>query len=363
MYWTALLALAALAEAAPAIDARQQGVTMLRFGCAQVSIDRIDPLVNPGLAPTPHIHQIVGGNAFNVTMPTGDVAEAASCTTCAYSEDFSNYWTANMYFRHKNGSYKRVPQGGAAYQFNDRFSTQTQGGILVYYVSAAPGKITAFKPGFRMLVGNPQERSRPDTKLKRQNCFRCYTGPNFGGDTGAPCQDNNVDTEALPNKACPGGIRSNVHFPTCWNGKDLDTPNHQDHVAYPVSGPATFLSLGGNCPASHPVRIPQLMLEVVWDTTKFNDKATWPEGAKQPFVLSTGDPTGLGQHADYVFGWKGDSLQQAMDRSGCMGASCAPLKTQSIDKARSCAVKAAVKENYDQWFDKLPGVDSTMPMA
>lgn len=65
-----------------------------------------------------------------------------------------------------------------------------------------------------MLVGDPQMRSRPDTKLKRQNCYRCYTGPNFGGDVGAPCQDDNVDSEALPNKVCPGGIRTNIHFPT-----------------------------------------------------------------------------------------------------------------------------------------------------
>lgn len=65
-----------------------------------------------------------------------------------------------------------------------------------------------------MLVGDPTMRSRPDTKLKRQNCFRCYTGPNFGGDVGAPCMDDSVDTEALPNKPCPGGIRSNILFPT-----------------------------------------------------------------------------------------------------------------------------------------------------
>lgn len=70
------------------------------------------------------------------------------------------------------------------------------------------------KQGFRMLVGDPNMRSRPDTKLKRQNCYRCYTGPNFGGDIGAPCQDDRVDSEALPSKPCPGGIRSNIHFPT-----------------------------------------------------------------------------------------------------------------------------------------------------
>jgi hypothetical protein len=44
------------------------------------------------------------------------------------------------------------------------------------------------------------------------------------------------------------------------------------------------------------------MYEVVWDTTGFNNKADWPADGSQPFVLSQGDPTGLGQHADYVFG-------------------------------------------------------------
>jgi hypothetical protein len=112
----------------------------------KVVIDRLDPLVNPGSIPSPHQHQIVGGNGFNASMTTGDVAGTASCTTCAFSKDFSNYWTANLYFKAKNGTYKRVKQLGAANQFSDNFSTQIDGGILVYYVSAQPGKVTAFKP-------------------------------------------------------------------------------------------------------------------------------------------------------------------------------------------------------------------------
>jgi len=329
---------------------------MLRFGCAQVTIDRLDPLVNPGQIPAGHIHQIVGGNAFNATMTAGDVSSTASCTSCAFAEDFSNYWTANLYFKAKNGSYKRVEQGPNAYQFSDRFSTQSVG-VLAYYVSAAPGKITAFKPGFRMLVGDPTSRSRSGTTLKRQICFRCYTGPNFGGDTSAPCMDNRIDTESLPPKQCKGGIRSNIHFPTCWDGKSLDSPNHRDHVAYPTSGPANFLSLGGNCPSTHPVRIPQVMYEVVWDTTPFNDASLWPTDGSQPFYLSMGDNTGYGQHADYVFGWKGDALQKAMDKSGCMGATCGTLKTQAIDAAKACNVKSTVKEEVNGWITKLPGTD------
>ena len=65
-----------------------------------------------------------------------------------------------------------------------------------------------------MLVGDAMARSRTGTKLKRQNCYRCHTGPNFGGDVSAPCMDGNIDTEYLPKKKCPGGIRSNILFPT-----------------------------------------------------------------------------------------------------------------------------------------------------
>jgi hypothetical protein len=57
-------------------------------------------------------------------------------------------------------------------------------------------------------------------------------------------------------------------------------------VAYPARG--TFQS-GGDCPESHPVKLPQIFLEIVWDTRKFNDKSEWPKDGTQPFLLSMGD--------------------------------------------------------------------------
>ncbi|GAW26605.1 putative carbohydrate-binding module family 1 protein [Rosellinia necatrix] len=61
-----------------------------------------------------------------------------------------------------------------------------------------------------------------------------------------------------------------------------------DHMAYPASG--TFDSRGP-CPASHPVPVPQLMYETVWDTRRFNNPEDWPEDGSQPFVWSFGDQT------------------------------------------------------------------------
>jgi len=147
MHWTALLALAALAEAAPQFGGGGGSrPTMLRFGCSQLVIDRIDPLVNPDTLPSPHLHQVVGGDAFNVSVPSADIGELATCTTCSYSEDFSNYWTANMYFKARNGSYKRVPQIPNRLLFGDKFTTETSGGFVVYYVSPGKNGVTPFRP-------------------------------------------------------------------------------------------------------------------------------------------------------------------------------------------------------------------------
>jgi hypothetical protein len=105
------------------------------------------------------------------------------------------------------------------------------------------------------------------------------------------------------------------------------------------------------------------MLEIVWDTTAFNNKADWPADGSQPFYLSTGDNTGYGQHGDYVFGWKGNSLQTAMDDAKqCMGASCAGLKTQANDPGNACKVPIRVHEEVDGWMSELPGMAMPMQM-
>jgi len=191
------------------------GPTMLRFGCHQLVIDRIDPLVNPGAIPSPHQHQIVGGDAFNASMPLSDIASLSTCTSCSYSADFSNYWTSNLYFKARNGSYKRLQQIPNRLIFDDTFTTQTQGGLVAYYVSPGKDLVKAFEPGFRMFFGDAALRSAPQGPwdLSTQTCFRCYTGPDFGGDDFAPCQDPRVDTMHLPNRVCHG-IRSNILFPT-----------------------------------------------------------------------------------------------------------------------------------------------------
>jgi hypothetical protein len=105
--------------------------------------------------------------------------------------------------------------------------------------------------------------------------------------------------------------------------------------------------VSGACPTTHPVRVPQVAYETLWDTSVFN--SMWPETGENPLVLSFGDSKGLGTHADYLFGWKGDSLQRAMDHS-CMFQACEngkPLKSQAPAAMNKCAVKDQVGEQTD----------------
>jgi hypothetical protein len=285
---------------------------------------------------SPHLHQIVGGNSFNATMDTSeDLSSKATCTSCTPVEDFSNYWTAVLFFKAKNGTYKRVNTMG-----NPLGYSAATGGQTVYYLSS--GKVTAFKPGFRMTVGDPTIRTQKDqSKYKSQLQFTCLqtstTRTGYRND--------------FPTETCKVGIMVSIRFPTCWDGKNLDSPDHQSHIAYPS---------GQSCPATHPVSIPQVFYETYWDTTPFNDKSQWSTDSSQPFVWSFGDKTGYGTHGDYVFGWKGDALQRAMD-ANCNSdlfsnnINCATLKTQTIQQGNKCTSPVQVKENLDGWLTSLPG--------
>lgn len=315
---------------------------LVRFPCSQLVYDRLDPLVNPGVSPTAHLHQIVGGNAFNATIDAeGHFVDKATCTTCQFSEDFSNYWTAVMYFKAQNGTYKRVPQ-----RTNTGFES-ANGGMTIYYMQdgimdfAQKSKVTSFPPGFRMLVGNPSAQNR--NEVGQQVTYICLDS----------LMDRSPMIKDFPTTPCKAGIMVNLFFPTCWDGVNKDSPDHKSHMAYPSRGSRYGPSdPSGACPRSHPVKVPQVMFETIWDTRPFNDPAIWPKDGKQPFVWSFGDNLGFGNHGDYVFGWKGDSLKKIVDTPcyvNCPGAK------QSIRQMNACSMKAKVKENIDGWLPALPG--------
>jgi hypothetical protein len=74
--------------------------------------------------------------------PKTDLPGKSTCTSCTFTEDFSNYWTAVMYFRARNGTLKRVNQ-----MANAGLNGQN-GGMTIYYIAPYDGRtnVTAFRP-------------------------------------------------------------------------------------------------------------------------------------------------------------------------------------------------------------------------
>lgn len=66
MQWK-LSYLAAAAVMPYSASAQFATAAMMRFQCSRLVVERVDPLVTPGMIQSPHIHQIVGGDSFNAT--------------------------------------------------------------------------------------------------------------------------------------------------------------------------------------------------------------------------------------------------------------------------------------------------------
>ncbi len=293
--------------------------------------ERADPIVAPGQVSN-HLHTIMGGNGFDYVMDYNST-QASTCSSCTVIGDNSNYWTPTLWYQAEDGSFEEVDQ---------------MGGATIYYLQRGKNgeKLKAFPPGFRMIAGDPFKRQPTNDFAGQAISYACL---NYNGG-GKP------ETPGFPNYNCPNGLRAQVFFPSCWNGKDLDVPDHKSHMSYPAD---SFNS--GACPPDFPVHFISLFFEVMWDTGKFANR--W-YGNKQPFVFSMGDPTGLGGHGDFLMGWDQALLQRAVDT--CTADSgrvedCPEFKLIPDSQAQGCTVPPRVNEPTSGKLSQLPGCNPVQP--
>lgn len=217
-----------------------------------ITVERLDPIVNPG-AVAGHTHGILGGSNFGMNVTTAKLRES-ECTSIPIPQDKSNYWFPLLYFQWKNGSFSSV-----------------DGGAVIYYLfDDKPGKTTAFPDDLRMLSGSPNLRSYDANSFAQQAIsFLCL---DFNGQT--------TKHTGLPDGNCPSGVRAQVNFPSCWDGKNTDSPDHKSHVAFRSGGPDS-----GSCSdPKFPVEIPRIFVEVYWSTNTFDKVRSEAMNPTQPFL-------------------------------------------------------------------------------
>ncbi|KAH8731733.1 hypothetical protein GQ44DRAFT_603215 [Phaeosphaeriaceae sp. PMI808] len=270
-----------------------------RMPCfSRTALARLDPIVDPGVVSS-HSHTIHGGSNFAETTTYTDLRES-DCTSCQFKDDKSAYWTPSLHFIHEDGQVEIVPQIG---------------GMLAYYLLLGEN-LKAFPKGFQMLAGDSRLRNfsgpYPDPPTSSWGLADMTQDSLMQKSLGFNCLNYDKQPEGsrfrhfMPDKAyldanCADGIRAEIFFPSCWNGKDATAPDHKSHMAYPN------LIDGGKCPEGFDTRVPSLFFETIWNTFAFKGKAG-------QFVWSNGDPTGYGYHADFMNGWNIDTLQSAVTK-------------------------------------------------
>ncbi|KAK0448198.1 hypothetical protein EV421DRAFT_1676991, partial [Armillaria borealis] len=299
-----------------------------------LTTQRMDPIQYPGIVGS-HVHSVLGGSGFSLNFSTADL-RGSECTSIPVQEDKSNYWYPVRFYVKKDGSFVTVNGSAvmctcADYLFSDNSSLTTP-----------------FPNDFRMISGDPNLRTLNASSFAQQAItFLCL---NFNG----------VSTKynELPvNQDCSSGIRSQINFPSCWDGKNVDSEDHKSHVTFPSTGPDN-----GTCDdPNYPVTIPRIFMEVYWVTQGFLDQRDEAMTPRQPFVFSNGDPTGYGYHADFFNGWESGVLQKAINECHCNPygdpSCCVAAGTFTIDQDARCFVSNTVDEITTGNLTTLPGAN------
>jgi len=308
-----------------------------RMPCSgRLLLERADPIVNPGQV-AGHVHTISGGNGFDFEMDYGK-ANASTCSSCPIKKDLSNYWTPKLYYMAEDGTFEDVPQAGEG--------EGATGGMTVYYQQrGGPNndKLHAFPNDFRMLAGDPFQRNQTGAEAApgKAVSFVCldYSG-------------TSSQSDSIPDKNCPDGLRAQIYFPSCWDGVNGDSADHKSHMHYPIGQHDS-----GSCPESHPVHLISIFFEVIYSIDKFSGR--W-HGSSHPFVFAQGDRTGYGFHGDFVNGWNHETLQNAVDTCTADSGTLEDCHVFDNDlyttaEQQACRIPPSVDEKLTGTLNALPG--------
>jgi Domain of unknown function (DUF1996) len=241
-----------------------------RVECDLAQQRRIDPIVSWGEVSS-HLHDFFG-NETVVATSTYDSLRAGS-SNCTAEEDRSAYWAPTL-------------------MSDDGDRVEPEVGVFYYRNRPVDYRETVeFPPGLRMVAGGTFPRAY----------WTC------DGESDAAPESRK---RSIPDCGDDGEIKLHVFFPSCWDGKNLDSSDHRRHVVYGVDGDGRPADIDAErCPSTHPVKIPELDLRVQYDVEDGRD-----------YRLSDGRVI---PHADFFNAWTQSDLERFVHRClGRVGKSC-----------------------------------------
>lgn len=106
---------------------------------------------------------------------------------------------------------------------------------------------------------------------------------------------------SIVNCAVGDTMQLHIDFLQCWDGVNLDSPDHKSHM----SCRENVRGAPARCPSTHPVMIPQITLNLNYKITVANQTTDWRLSSDN---YATTSPGGYSTHADWVNGWDGQTM-------------------------------------------------------
>jgi Domain of unknown function (DUF1996) len=267
-------------------------VGAFRFLCTPSHEAFDDPIVYPGQPGRAHLHQFFGNTGANASSTYASLRTTGD-STCGNRLNRSAYWIPAM----MNGKgrvvrpdyvaiyYKRPPETSIDCQRQAQACVPLPRGLRFVF-------------GYDML-----------------NMSAGATGAAYFNCDGPTATPGHYGTIAEAAKNCPAGNRLGavIHAPSCWDGRNLDSPDHRSHVAYPQYVGQAY----AQCPTTHPMMIAAFTLGAWYSVDDDLDHSgTWGDRLDSWHFSSDaamGKASGSTFHADWWGAWDDDVMAMWTD--------------------------------------------------
>lgn len=268
-------------------------VGAFRFICMPGQLKADDPIVYPGQPGRSHLHQFFGNDTADANSTYTSLRSAGN-STCMSPANRSSYWMPAV----MNGKGQVVRPDYVSIYYKRRPLTDP--------VVSDPnhpqyeGKAVKLPNGLRFIFGRDMlDLAAASTGNFDFDCEAASIG------TPKPWK-NLEDAQA----GCAVGNRIGIRIsaPNCWDGKNLDSPDHRSHVSYASYGGWGYLK----CPTTHPYVIPQFTMSA-WFTQAAGETYSLVSDGMD---TSPGHKRGDTFHTDFFMAW--DPIIHDMWEKNCI---------------------------------------------
>jgi len=237
-----------------------------------------DPIVFPGQPGRSHLHTFFGNTGANANSTAESLRSTGNSTCRGGVANRSSYWVPTL-IDTKNDAPIKPDE------------------IMVYYKNGVldATKVQPIPAGLRMIAGEPTaSAANPDVFSMR---WKCIGGPN---------NQNGLYQSSIGNCDVGASLYQEVFFPQCWDGVNLDSPDHKSHMSYTVlvkipNDPRGWSQAA--CPKTHPVVLPQIAYNVVYKVSETDAPLRWRLSSDN---YDRSKPGGFSSHGDWFNGWKSE---------------------------------------------------------